>query len=188
VPRIGPQDPRRYQTPISPALRRLHGGVVEVPVDLPPAEIAPPSPLGPQPEGGVPIELPGMFAPAYGSLPQDYFGDANIAPGAEATLISFIVPEGFRCRMDGIGFGADDETALTFLTWRIEVDSTRSDPYVNVPAAVGSITQLSTIIFTAAGGAMVAVIAAAAATAGLTYRYIARTKGWFFTEQLRRGA
>jgi hypothetical protein len=179
-------DPRREQSPIIPSLRRFHGGVVEVPVDLPAAQIQGPSPEGPQPEGGVPIELPGVFAPAFGSIPVELIGDANIAPAAEAVIVTYQVPEGFRFRMAGIGFSADDETALRFLTWRIEVSSTRVPPYVSVPAGIGSIIQLSPIFFPAPGGQRVDVIASSDPAAGATFRFICRVQGWTYIQQVRQ--
>lgn len=176
-------DPRRAQSPVIPILRRIHGGVVEVPIDLPAVEIKPPSPEGPQRDAGLAVALPGEFTPAYGSLPVENIGDADIAPGAEAIIVSYQVPESFRHRMAGIGFSADDETALRFLSWRIEMNSTRQPPYVNVPSGIGSIQQLSTVVFFAPGGTRLDIVASSDPAAGSTFRFICRVQGWHFIEK-----
>jgi len=178
------EDPRRPQNPFAPALRSVYGGVSAYPLDLGPAPIVPSQPGGLLPEQGVPIKLPGANYPPAGAIAVDLVGDGNIAPAASATLVTFTVPDGLRFRADGIGFGADDEVALRFLTWSIRFNG---DPvaagYNNVPAAVGSIRQLAPIFQLVGSSILFTVLAAADPTAVLTYRYVCRVKGWVYSER-----
>jgi hypothetical protein len=164
-------------------IARSGNGVVPLPVDLPDAQIAPSQP-GFGPTLGTWVKLPGAnFQPA-GSIPVDLVGDANIAPGASGTvLITYQVPDTLRFRIAGIGFGADDEAALTFLTWTIQANGLSVPGYTGIPAAIGSIPQLADIFVLRSSFELVTVVANVAPTAVVTYRYICRLRGWSFAEK-----
>ncbi len=151
------------------------------------ANLEPSTPAGYRPAGGQAVTLPGAaFAPA-GGVAVDQIGDGNLAPGAIGTLLSIAVPPMLRFRIAGIGFGANDEVALGFLTWAILLNG---DPapsgYSAQPAAVGSIRQLSDIFLVASAEMVVTVRATIAAGAVVTYRYLCRMRGWFYTEEEAR--
>lgn len=164
------------------------------PVQLPsPAELdefhrtPPASPQPSQPgqlgaEQGAWVRLPSATSPPAGAIALDIVGDANIAPGGVAVLLTQVVPDNYRLRMAAIGFGADDETALQFLTWSIRFGPDTTI-YVGTPAAIGSIRQLADIFLLAGSSVTVNVVATIAATSVLTYRYICRMRGWFYMDQ-----
>jgi hypothetical protein len=171
------------RTPVSPGVLAGRGGAVEVPTNLGPAAPSPTLPGALNPEQGVPVQLPGVNYPPAGAIPQDDSGDADIAPGGSATLVTIVVPGMLRHRLVGIGFGAVDDVALGFLTWRIEVNGAAAPSYFGQTAAIGSIRQLADIFLLTGNNATVAVIGTMATTAVITYRIIARIRGWYFTEK-----
>ena len=160
----------------------IYGGNARVAKRIPPVDVTQSQPgvLGPQ--TGTYVRLPGAdFAPA-GAIPVDVIGDANLAPGAIGTLVTIVVPDAVTFRIAGIGFGADDEVALGFLSWTIRAFGDVVPGYDNKPAAVGSIRQLAEIFVVQGSSVTVTVQGAIAAGAALTYRYICRVRGWFYSE------
>jgi len=150
---------------------------------IPAVQIDPSQPgtLGPQ--HGRYVRLPGAdFFPA-GGIPVDVPGDANIAPSGVATLVTVNVPDTYTFRIAGIGFGADDEVALGFLTWTLRANGDVIQGYDNKPAAIGSIRQLADIAVVRGASEIVTVQATISAVAALTYRYICRVRGWFYSEK-----
>lgn len=173
----------RRQDPRLPIAR----GIGSVPIDVRgpdpgPVRIQPSQPGAYGPEQGIYIRLPGMNYPPAGATPVDQDGDANIAPGGTATMVSIQVPDGQRFRMVGIGFGADDETSLRFLTWSIQFDQVPQSGYTAKNAVIGSIVQLTDIVISAGSSATVSVVGIASPLAVLTYRYICRFRGYFYAE------
>ena len=179
------RNPERAQDPRAPALRRLFGGATYFPTDLGPVDTSPSQPGALLPEQGVEVKLPGVNFPPAGATPVDAVGDANIAAGATATLVSIQVPDTLRFRVVGIGFGADDETALRFLTWSIRVTGANDTvpAYFNVPSAVGSIRQLSEIFLLVGSSSLFTVQAISDPTAIIAYRFICRVRGHFYAER-----
>ena len=175
----------RYLRQQSPFIRSLQAGRVpgrpiEVPRDLPPVHILPSQPGALGLEYGTPVALPGSaFAPA-GATPVDQVGDGNIAPGGSATLLNIQVPDGQRFRVAGVGFGADDETALGFLTWSMFENNDPQIGYNSVPAPIGSIAQLADIFHLSGSSVLFRIVANSAASAGVTFRFICRVRGWFY--------
>jgi hypothetical protein len=55
--------------------------------------------------------------------------------------------------------------------------------YDNKPAAVGSIRQLADIFVVQGSSAPVTVQASISSLAAVTYRYICRVRGWFYSEK-----
>jgi len=156
------------------------GRPIQVPRDLAPVQILPSQPGALGLEYGTPVALPGQaFAPA-GATPVDQVGDGNIAPGGSATLVQIPVPDGQRFRVAGIGFGADDETALGFLSWSMLENADPQIGYNTVPAAIGSIQQLADIFHLSGSSVLFRIVANSAATAGVTFRFICRVRGWFY--------
>jgi hypothetical protein len=148
-----------------------------------PARIASQQPDALSPEGGQLIRLPGFNFPPAGVIPVDADGDADIAAGGTATLITVAVPAGSRFRLWGIGFDAGDETALKFLTWSIRINTDTIPGYVQKNAVIGTIVQLTEIVVVAYGNSTLTVQGTASALAIATYRYIARIRGWFYAEK-----
>jgi hypothetical protein len=174
----------RRQNPIAPTIRRQYGGVSVYPTDLGPAPLAPTLPGAGYSEGGIRIgSLPGQNFPAAGSTPVDEIGDANIAPGGTATLVTVNVPSSSTLVIVGIGFGADDEVALASLTWKLQVNSAPTPGYWGVPAAIGSIRQLAEVVVVVGSEGTLTIDATAAASAVLTYRFIARVRGWLWQDK-----
>lgn len=172
--RRGPYDPDL------PSLRELGSEVVAraEPVRIQPSQ---PDVLGT--EQGTYIRLPGANFPPAGAIPVDPIGDANIAPGGVATLVTITVADTFRFRAAGIGFHADDDIALGYLTWAILVGPDPAPGYSQMLAAVGSIRQLSEIFVLVGSSQTFTVRATIAATAPITYRYACRVRGWFYSEK-----
>jgi hypothetical protein len=162
---------------------RTFGGDRHVARMIPRVAIEPSQPgtLGPQ--SGIYVRLPGAdFAPA-GAIPVDVIGDASLAPSAVGTLVAITVPDTYTFRIAGIGFGADDEVALGFLTWTIRSFGDVVPGYDNKPAAVGSIRQLADLFVIQGSSSVVTVQASISALAAVTYRYICRVRGWFYSEK-----
>jgi hypothetical protein len=136
---------------------------------------------------GTQVILPGVNFFPSGGTPVDEISDADIAPGATVNVLTFQVPEKVQFRIDGIGFGADDESALRFLTWNLLVQGAPYRAYGNQAAAVGTIVQASPINFHTSDNKTVIVQLTSAAAAVLTYRFVVRVKGWLFTDVLVGG-
>jgi hypothetical protein len=167
--------------PQNAGLSRLGGGLEAVRVVGPGAPGASqPGALGPQ--TGTWVRLPGANFPPAGALPVDEIGDAVIAAGATAVLITYTVPTNLILRIEGIGFGADDETALAFLSWSMRVGGDSVPGYVDKPSAVGSIRNLTTIFQIVGASSTVTVTATPSLLAVLPYRYICRIRGWCYNE------
>lgn len=152
---------------------------------IPDVNLVPSQPPGYRPGGGgQAVTLPGADFPPAGAVAVDQVGDANLAPAAIGVLVTIPVPQMLRFRMAGIGFGADDEVALRFLTWAILLDG---DPapsgYSAQPAAIGSLRQLSEVFLLCSSSVTVTIFVTIATTAALTYRYICRLRGWFYVEK-----
>jgi hypothetical protein len=174
------RQPRGQYVPNLPELRGIAGqpDAHTRPTVLQPSQ---PDMLGPA-LGGY-VRLPGAnFAPA-GAIPCDPIGDANIAPGGTAVLVTVTVADTLRLRVAGIGFAADDDVALGYLTWAIRLGTDPAPGYSQMLAAVGSVRQLSEIFVLTGSSQTLTVVATIAATAPVTYRYICRLRGWFYTEK-----
>ncbi len=131
------------------------------------------------------VRLPGVDFPTADSIAIDLVGDGDVAPaGGTAVLLTIAVPAQLSFRWAGIGFGADDEAALGFLTWAIFADPPQAfvPSYVGMPASVGSIAQLSTMFLLAGAETILTVIATSSAPVG-TYHYVCRGQGWLYAEK-----
>lgn len=155
----------------------------QVQPDTGPGQMDPTQPGGQAPPGRVPVRLPGANYPPAGSFAVDEQQDADIPAGSTATVLTFTVPETNQLRLDGIGFGAADEVALRFLTWSLLVNRDPAPAYANVAATVGTIVQVSPIFLHIGGPAVVQLEATSDAAAVLTYRFIARLKGWQYVDR-----
>ncbi len=180
----------RYLVPQSPFNRSLRanlaGQTVEVPRGVPPVRIEPSQPGALGPEQGQLVALPGANYPPAGAQAIDLVGDANIAAGASATLVTLLVNDTLRFRVAGIGFGADDETALGFLTWSMRENGDAQQGYNSVPAAIGSIRQLADVFHLSGSSVLFTIVASSAASAVVTFRFICRVRGWLFaTKEVR---
>lgn len=148
-----------------------------------PVRLEPSMPGANGPERGIYVRLPGVNFPPAGAIPIDVDGDANIAPGTSATILTIQVPDTMRFRMVGIGFGADDETALRFLTWTIQFNGVSQSGYSQKNAVIGTIVQLTEIFISVGSSQTVTVVGTADPTAVVTYRYIARARGYHYGEK-----
>jgi hypothetical protein len=167
--------------PQNAGLSRLGGGLEAVRTVGPGSPgSSQPGALGPQ--TGTWVRLPGVNFPPAGALPVDEIGDATIAAGATAALITYTVPTNLILRIEGIGFGADDETALAFLSWSMQLNGDTVPGYVNNPSAVGSIRNLTPIFQVAGTSAVLTITATPSLLAVLAYRYICRIRGWCYSE------
>jgi hypothetical protein len=139
-----------------------------------------------QPEAGDPsrrIILPGCDYPPADAIPVDETGDANLAIGVATVLLTVTVPDTYTFRISGIGFGADDETVLRFVTWTINGTPPNSPVlgYNRKPATFGSIPQVSYIFAIVGSSTIVTVIATNNTVGGVVY-VVARLLGWFYNE------
>jgi len=148
-----------------------------------PVPIQPSTPAALGPELGAYVKLPGSNFPPAGAIPVDQMGDLDLAPSGTGALVTITVPDTFRLRIAGIGFGADDDIAIGYLSWRILLGPDQVQGYGNVLAAIGSLRQLAEIFVIAAASQTLTVVANIGATAPITYRYIARVRGWFYSEK-----
>ena len=150
------------------------------------ARLEPSQPDALGPEQGQYIRLPGANYPPAGAVPVDVIGDLNLAPSAVGVLVTVTVPDTYRFRAAGIGFNSDDDIALGYLTWAILLGSDPAPSYSQQQAAVGSVRQLSEIFVLTGSSQTFTVRATIAATAPVTYRYICRVIGWFYSEREAR--
>lgn len=178
------QDPRSVQPPF----RVFGAGQSGLARQLPSMDVQPSQPgsFG-GPEQGIYVRLPGADFPPAGAVAVDQIGDGVIAPAGTAILVTIPVPDAVRFRMVGIGFGADDEVALRFLTWSIRVGpmSSAGDTipgYVGVASSVGSIRQLADIFVVVGSSLVTTIVAQSDASAVLSYRFICRVRGYFWQE------
>lgn len=169
--------------PYAPNLGLNHQVAREVARRGRPVMIAPSTPAALGPELGTYVRLPGANFPPAGAIPVDVIGDLNLAPSGAGNIITVTVPDTFRLRVAGIGFGTDDDVAIGYLTWAINLGPDPVQGYGNVLAAIGSIRQLAEIFVLAAASQTLTVRASIASTAPITYRYIARIRGWFYSEK-----
>jgi hypothetical protein len=165
--------------------RRPYGGNPGAARAIPAERMQPSQPGALGPEQGQYVRLPGADFPPAGAIAVDQTGDANIAPAASAILVTIAVPDAYRFRLAGIGFGADDEVALGFLTWslRLDGDTPPSPSYQVMASAVGSIRQLADLFFVVGSSQALTVLAISDPAAALTYRFICRLRGWFWAER-----
>ena len=176
------RDPIRPQIGYPRVRTQLSGRTIAVPTDLPPVRMESSQPGAVGTHQGTLIRLPADNFPPAGATPVDEMGDANIAPGTSVTMLTVNVPDARRFRMVGIGFGADDESSLQFLSWTLSAP----DPtpgYISKSSAVGSIRNLTEIFFVVGSSVAVSIIGTAAANAVVTYRYIARVRGWLYADK-----
>jgi hypothetical protein len=145
-----------------------------------PVALAPSQPGGTDPAA---IGLPAVnFTPA-GATAVDEMGDLVIAAGASGVLLQYQIPESMTLRIAGIGFGADDETSLAFLSWSAQLNGDPYPGYSFKPTAVGSLRNLTEIFITAGSSALFSIVGSATLAAVLPYRYIARIRGWLYSEK-----
>ncbi len=167
--------------PYDPNLEQNIRLAKEIPSRVRPVALAPSQPPGLGQEQG--IRLPGANFPPAGSRPADVIGDLNIAPGGVGTLVTITVPDNLRLIIVGIGFDTDDPVAIGYLTWAILLGPDPVPSYEQMLAAVGSVRQLSTIQVLAGSSQTLTVRATIAATAAVTYRFICRIRGWYYSER-----
>lgn len=174
----------RQQSGIPAVRRAIAPGVIAVPDGYGPAPLQGSQPGAQGPEQGMWVRLPGSsFAPA-GSTPVDETGDANVAAGGTATILTVTVPTGQRFRMAGVGFSAEDESSLAYLSWSINSPASVPVPgYINKPAAIGSVRQLAEIFIVVGSDSTATVVVANSTLAAATYHFYCRLRGWFYTEK-----
>ena len=181
--------PLRRQITRPPVPQRIFGaGQAERARLLPSVDMQQSQPGALGAEQGLYVRLPGADFPPAGAIAVDQTGDSTIAPGAAATILRIDVPDAYRFRMVGIGFGADDEVALRFLTWSIRVGPPTQlvgdtiPGYVGIPSSVGSIRVLADIFVVVGSSLTVTIVAISDATAVLSYRFVCRVRGYYWQE------
>lgn len=177
--RTGPQDLR------DPAARAMDRSRTGVPVNLGPERFKPSQPQGVGGSASRRVSLPGETFPAAGSIPVDVIGEADIAAAATATLVTIRVPDTYTFRVSGIGFGAEDESGLRFLSWTLFANPPQGPiyGYVNMPAAIGSIAQPRPIFIVLGSSVILTLVATNNGPVGSTYHYFASVVGWHFSEK-----
>lgn len=152
--------------------------------DTGPARNAPTTPGGLAPAPGNRVQLPGINYFPNGAFPVDQVGAADIAGQSQAVVLSIMVPSDAQLRLDGIGFGADDENALGFLTWQLFENNVPTQEYGQVKSsAIGTILHPSVIHLHARGPNTIQLVLTNASDPALTYHFVARLKGWRYSEK-----
>jgi hypothetical protein len=177
--------PRPGQQNLQPLnYRDAHAGGEPVPQGLGPVPFHPS-----QPQGGNPnrrVLLPGCDFPPADAIPVLKVLDADINPGDSDTLVTIDVPDTMSFRASHVGFGAEDETALAFLTWSIRYTPPGSNYYCysNVPAALGSIRNPAAIFAVFGSSVRVELVATNNGIFGASaYHYFGLLQGWFYSER-----
>ena len=177
----------RQQSGRPAALRAANAGTIELPAGVPAAALTPGQPA-PVTGLGVPVRLPGAnFAPA-GSDPVDEIGDANIGAAAPQLFLTVNVPDGKRLTIADIGFTADDETSLQFLSWTIFVGANPLGGYINKSAVIGTLSQLGVLGRVIQASQPVTIVGAVSPNVGthlgvgIVYHYFCRVHGWICAE------
>ena len=167
-----------------PAVRRASVSQnVEIPPNLPSQPQPPSQPQALGQEPGQRIILPGVNYPPAGATPVDELGDAVIGAGGSGLLLTITLPDQQRFRMVGIGFGADDETALAFLSFTIFAGPFPVPGYINKRAAIGTIQQLTEIFILTGSSLPITVVGTADPLAVIEYRFLCRVRGWYYFEK-----
>jgi hypothetical protein len=154
-----------------------------VPVGLGPQPMNPSQPRAANPNRR--IILPGSYAPPADAIPYDEITQADIAQGGTTVIQTAIVPDTYTFRIAGLGFSADDESALRFLSWTMFADPPKNvvNGYANKAAGIGSVQQLSDIFVILGSSVTVTIRATNNADVTVTYRYYVRMRGWFYQER-----
>lgn len=172
------------QVQFRPGAMNPNANGLDVPVGLGPAPYQPSQPRGAP--SARRIVLPGCDYPPADAIPLDTIPEADIAASASATVATITIPDTLTLRIAGIGFGADDESALRFLSWKVNVTppGTPITPYINMPAAIGSITQPSWVFINIGSSYVITLIVTNnASVTPNTYHYFVRLVGWFYSEK-----
>lgn len=183
--RLRPQDLR------NPSQRAANADRASVPVGWGPAPFKPS-----QPEGGDPdrrIILPGCDYPPADAIPVDIIGEADITStgggGVGATVATIIVPDTLTLRVAGIGWSAEDESALRFLSWSALASPPGSTvtPYVNMPAGIGSVAQPSWVFIVLGSSVTFSLFAKnnSVSVPTVIYHFFVRVQGWLYSEKVR---
>jgi hypothetical protein len=155
-----------------------------VPRDIGPAPFHPSQPRGASPQRR--IILPGCDYPTADSIPLDLIKESDITGGQTLVLATITIPDSYTLRIAGIGFGADDESGLRFLSWSLNVTPPGSPitPYINMPAAIGSIAQPSWVFVNLGSSYVITLVTTNNAPLPATvYHYFSRVVGWFYLEK-----
>lgn len=173
----------REQLPVQPGQMNPQADGMRVPRHLGPAPYLPSQPEGPN-NVERRIILPGSTFPPPDAVPVDVIGEADIANGASANILAVQIPDGFTFRIAGIGFGAIDASALAFVSWTVRATppGIGITPYLNQPAGIGSIQQLSEVFVVRGSSELIQLVLANTAAVPITYHYVGRMRGWFYRE------
>jgi hypothetical protein len=167
-----------------PAVRRAAlSQTVEIPPGLPTKPMPSSQPLALGQEAGQRVILPGVNYPPAGATPVDELGDATIGAGGTGLLLTITLPDQQRFRMAGIGFGADDETALAFLSFTIFAGPFPVPGYINKRAAIGTLQQLTEIFILTGSSLPITIVGTSDVLAVVEYRFICRARGWYYFEK-----
>jgi hypothetical protein len=82
----------------------------------------------------------------------------------------------------GVGFDAFDPIALGFLSWSFLRSGDPDREYTNQNAVIGSIRDLSPIVFFVGNAQTFTLALTLAAASPVTYTFAARVRGWFYSE------
>lgn len=175
----------RRQNPVMPSQRAILRSIGTLDGPTPgPVRLAPSQPGAFGPERGFFVKLPGANFPPAGAIQVNEDGDADIAAGASGTLVTINVPDTQRFSGIGIGFGAHDETALKFLTWSVQANGIPQPGFIAKNAVIGTIPQLTPFTYVTGSSVTITIIGTSSALAVVTYRYVVRVLGYFYTEEI----
>ena len=166
-----------------PRVRQAGASDIELPRNLPTQPFIPSQPAALGQESGLKVALPGVNYPPAGATPVDEMGDATLPAGGTGLFVTVPLQDQQRFRMAGIGFTADDETALAFLSFTIFAGAFPVPGYINKRAAIGTVQFLSDIFILTGSTLPITVVGTSDVLAVVPYRFICRVRGWYYFER-----
>jgi len=121
-----------------------------------------------------------------GGIPVDLIGEGDFAFNVTQTMLEIEVPDTYRFRIAGIGFGADNEANLRYITWSIIATppGTPITGYNNKQAGIGSVLQPSWVFTTQGSSVKLSLIVTSSNFSINPMHIFARVQGWFYSEKL----
>lgn len=172
-------------------LERAIRGAFGIPRRLPPGgEPVPPAPhrrVQPQglaPEGDVAVLLPGCNFPPRGAIGVDQIDETDLTvPATDVVVATIPIPASWIFRVTHIGFSADDELSLAWVTWTLKKGGTPIGNFAARAAAIGSTHDPSGVGLLLIDGESTLTLEMRIAAVGSVYSHInSRIAGYYFQQ------
>lgn len=130
-------------------------------------------------EGEVLVDLPLHLFPPRGANIFDEFTDpVSVGPLATATLFTRKIDIDDNLRIEAIGFGSNDPTALTNATFEFKTNGNRIQGYGRLLVAIGTLDDPGEVNVFITGGPKTLTVDFTNNFPGSTWIYQLRIKGW----------